>query len=105
VTSFRRKSLKLCVHAHLTGVLSELSVNALYKGYAKYQNLAHANWLASLGVPLRIQQRILKHHNERTVDLRQRRGLVGRLRAGGGQSQRGGGGDDTSGLDHENGFI
>ena len=53
----------------LTAILSEVSVNALYRGYAKYRNLAHANWLASLGVPLRIQQRILKHHDVRTVDV------------------------------------
>lgn len=53
----------------LRGVLSEVSVNALYNGYAKYRNLAHANWLASLTIPLRIQQRILKYHDERTVDV------------------------------------
>lgn len=53
----------------LRAVLSEVSVHALYNGYAKYRNLVHANWLASLGVPLRIQQRILKHHDERTVDV------------------------------------
>lgn len=53
----------------LRGVLSEISVEALYEGYAKYRNLAHANWLASLGVPLRVQQRILKYHDERTVEI------------------------------------
>lgn len=53
----------------LRSVLSDASVNALYNGYAKYQNLAYANWLASLGVPLRIQQRILKHHDEHTVEI------------------------------------
>lgn len=53
----------------LRGVLSEISVDALYEGYAKYRNLAHANWLASLGVPLRVQQRILKYHDERTVEV------------------------------------
>lgn len=53
----------------LRAVLSDVSVNALYNGYAKYRNLAHANWLASIGVPLHIQQRILKHHDERTVDV------------------------------------
>ncbi len=53
----------------LRGILSDVSVDALYNGYAKYRNLAHANWLASLGIPLRIQQRILKYHDERTVDV------------------------------------
>lgn len=53
----------------LSGILSDVSVDALYTGYAKYRNIAHANWLASLGIPLRIQQRILKYHNERTVEL------------------------------------
>lgn len=64
--------LKLDAPQHrdrLRGVLSEVSINALYRGYAKYRNLAHANWLASLGVPLRIQQRILKYHDERTVKI------------------------------------
>lgn len=56
----------------LRGVLSEVSVDALYNGYAKYRNLPHANWLASLNVPLRIQQRILKYHDERTVDVLKR---------------------------------
>ena len=27
------------------------------------------NWLASFGIPLRVQQRILKYHDERTVDV------------------------------------
>lgn len=49
--------------------LSELSVSSLYEGYAKYKNLAHANWMASIGIPLRIQQRILKYHDEQTVDV------------------------------------
>lgn len=53
----------------LREVLSEVSVTALYNGYAKYKNLAHANWLASLGVPLSIQQRILKYHDNRTVEI------------------------------------
>ena len=53
----------------LKAVLSDASIEALYNGYAKYRNLAHANWLASLGIPLRIQQRILKYHDERTVDI------------------------------------
>ena len=55
--------------ALLRKVLSEVSVTALYNGYAKYRNLAHANWLASLGVPLSIQQRILKYHDDRTVEI------------------------------------
>jgi exodeoxyribonuclease V alpha subunit len=53
----------------LKAVLSNASIDALFIGYAKYRNLAHANWLASLGIPLRIQQRILKYHDERTVDV------------------------------------
>lgn len=50
-------------------LLSETSVDHLYKGYAKYKNLSHANWMASIGIPLRIQQRILKYHDEQTVDV------------------------------------
>lgn len=53
----------------LRGVLSDASINALFIGYAKYRNLAHSNWLSSLGIPLNIQQRILKYHDERTVGI------------------------------------
>jgi exodeoxyribonuclease V alpha subunit len=53
----------------LLRLLSEASVDCLYEGYAKYKNLAHANWMASIGVPLRIQQRILKYHDEQTVQV------------------------------------
>ena len=53
----------------LKAVLSDSSITALYNGYGKYRNLAHANWLASFGIPLRVQQRILKYHDERTVDV------------------------------------
>lgn len=53
----------------LQELLSEVSVNALYAGYAKYRNLAHANWMSSIGIPLSIQHRILKYHDERTVEL------------------------------------
>lgn len=53
----------------LLSLLSESSVDSLYHGYAKYKNLAHANWMASVGVPLRIQQRILKYHDEQTVQV------------------------------------
>lgn len=51
----------------LRSILSDSSVEALYKGYAKYKNLPHANWLASLGVPMRIQQRIIKYHDVATI--------------------------------------
>lgn len=51
----------------LRSILSDVSVDALYEGYAKYKNLASANWLTSLGVPMRIQQRIIKYHDEGTI--------------------------------------
>lgn len=55
--------------ARLLDLLSPSSVDSLYAGYAKYKNLAHANWMASIGVPLRVQQRILKYHDEQTVQV------------------------------------
>jgi exodeoxyribonuclease V alpha subunit len=58
-----------CHRKRLRELLSEVSVNALYAGYAKYRNLAHANWMASIGIPLSIQHRMLKYHDERTVEL------------------------------------
>lgn len=53
----------------LLSLLSESSVDSLYAGYAKYKNLAHSNWMASVGIPLRIQHRILKYHDEQTVQV------------------------------------
>ena len=51
----------------LRALLSEPSVDALYAGYAKYRNLSACNWMSSLKIPARIQQRLIKHHDECSV--------------------------------------
>lgn len=54
--------------SRLKGILSEDSIEALFKGYAKYKNLAHCNWMTKHKVPAAIQQRLLKHHGEKSID-------------------------------------
>lgn len=51
----------------LKTVLSDESVDALYAGYAKYKNLSVCNWMSKLKIPAGIQQRLLKHHDSRSV--------------------------------------
>ncbi|MFL0839544.1 AAA family ATPase [Vibrio parahaemolyticus] len=52
----------------LNGVLTEGSVNALFKGYAKYKNLVHCNWMSENKIPANIQQRLLKYHGEQSIE-------------------------------------
>ncbi|MCP9476528.1 ATP-dependent RecD-like DNA helicase [Marisediminitalea aggregata] len=52
----------------LRSVLSEDSINALLKGYAKYKNLAYCNWMTDHKIPASIQQRLLKHHGEESIE-------------------------------------
>ena len=52
----------------LKGILSDVSIDALFNGYAKYKNLNHCNWMAECRIPSPIQQRILKFHGESSVD-------------------------------------
>ncbi|MCC2607931.1 AAA family ATPase [Planctobacterium marinum] len=52
----------------LRNVLSEDSVNALFAGYAKYKNLAYCNWMTDHKIPASIQQRLLKHHGEDSIE-------------------------------------
>ena len=49
-------------------VLSEDSINALFEGYAKYKNLAYCNWMTENKIPARVQQRLLKHHGEESIE-------------------------------------
>ncbi|MEF1199552.1 helix-hairpin-helix domain-containing protein [Vibrio owensii] len=53
----------------LTSILSEDSVEALFKGYAKYKNLAHCNWMSEHNIPASVQQRLLKHHGEASIEI------------------------------------
>ena len=52
----------------LRSVLSEDSINALFEGYAKYKNLAHCNWMTEHKIPASVQQRLLKHHGEESIE-------------------------------------
>jgi exodeoxyribonuclease V alpha subunit len=49
-------------------VLSDSSIDGLYEGYAKYKNLAACGWMSDHKIPASIQQRLLKFHNEKSVD-------------------------------------
>lgn len=58
----------LTSRTRLRSFLSDHSINALFKGYAKYRNLSHCNWMSKNKIPSRIQQQLLKHHDEKTID-------------------------------------
>jgi len=52
----------------LRSVLSEDSINALFEGYGKYKNLAYCNWMTEHKIPASVQQRLLKHHGEESIE-------------------------------------
>ncbi|RUM50061.1 MAG: AAA family ATPase [Marinomonas sp.] len=52
----------------LKSTLSEDSIEALFNGYAKYKNLAFCNWMSEHKIPASVQQRLLKHHGESTIE-------------------------------------
>ncbi|WP_235594726.1 AAA family ATPase [Paraglaciecola hydrolytica] len=52
----------------LRSVLSEDSIIALFKGYAKYKNLAYCNWMSEYKIPASVQQRLLKYHAEQSIE-------------------------------------
>ena len=52
----------------LRSVLSEDSINGLFEGYAKYKNLSHSNWMTDHKIPASVQQRLLKHHSEESIE-------------------------------------
>ncbi|MDK9685479.1 AAA family ATPase [Pseudoalteromonas shioyasakiensis] len=52
----------------LEHVLSDYSIDALFEGYAKYVNLSACNWMSENNIPASIQQRLLKHHNEKSIN-------------------------------------
>ena len=55
--------------AKLRTVLSEDSIIALFEGYAKYKNLAYCNWMSEHKIPASVQQRLLKYHNEQSIEV------------------------------------
>tara|TARA_R110001583_G_scaffold52178_1_gene162327 strand:- start:12154 stop:12849 length:696 start_codon:yes stop_codon:yes gene_type:complete len=52
----------------LRSILSEDSIIALFEGYAKYKNLAYCNWMSEHKIPASVQQRLLKHHAEQSIE-------------------------------------
>jgi exodeoxyribonuclease V alpha subunit len=52
----------------LREVLSDESIEALFKGYAKYKNLNHCNWMSEHRIPSSIQQRLLRFHDEKSIE-------------------------------------
>ena len=50
------------------GLLSADSIEALFTGYAKYKNLAQCNWMSEHRIPSSVQQRLLKHHGNKSID-------------------------------------
>lgn len=52
----------------LKGLLTDDSIDALFEGFQKYSNLEYCNWMCRIDVPSKIQQRIIKHHGQKTID-------------------------------------
>lgn len=52
----------------LREVLSDESIDALFQGYAKYKNLSHCNWMSEHRIPSSIQQRLLRFHDEKSIE-------------------------------------
>lgn len=52
----------------LREVLSDESIEALFKGDAKYKNLNHCNWMSEHRIPSSIQQRLLRFHDEKSIE-------------------------------------
>ena len=52
----------------LKKLLSNESIDALFSGYAKYKNLAYCNWMSEHKIPASVQQRLLKHHGNQSIE-------------------------------------
>lgn len=52
----------------LRGLLSKDSICALFNGYAKYKNLKYCNWMSENKIPSSVQQRLIKHHGEKSIE-------------------------------------
>lgn len=52
----------------LKALLSKESIAALFSGYAKYKNLAYCNWMSEHKIPAGVQQRLLKHHGNQSIE-------------------------------------
>jgi len=49
-------------------ILSDESIDALFKGYAKYKCLSHCNWMSEHKIPAPIQLRLLRFHDEKSIE-------------------------------------
>ena len=52
----------------LGGLLTADSIDALFDGFSKYSNLAYCNYMSQIGIPTKIQHRIIKNHEQKTVE-------------------------------------
>lgn len=52
----------------LSKKLSNTKVKKLIDGFKKYSNLKYAQWLVEIGIPIPIQQRLLKYHGKETFE-------------------------------------
>ncbi|KGJ86986.1 AAA family ATPase [Colwellia psychrerythraea] len=59
-TAHARKELK--------SILSEESIDTLFNGYSKYKNLAFCNWMSEHSIPTSVQQRLIRHHGEKSIE-------------------------------------
>lgn len=48
--------------------LTDESINCLYAGFSQYANLQSANWMTRHEIPFSVQQRLLRYHNQATID-------------------------------------
>jgi exodeoxyribonuclease V alpha subunit len=56
-------------HDVFSSLLTKAKIKSLFKGFKKYKNLKHSKWFSEIGIPLHIQQRLLKYHDEKSVNL------------------------------------
>tara|TARA_R110001592_G_scaffold362873_1_gene678627 strand:- start:7134 stop:9341 length:2208 start_codon:yes stop_codon:yes gene_type:complete len=56
-------------HDVFSSLLTKAKIKSLFKGFKKYKNLKHSKWFSEIGIPLHIQQRLLKYHDEKSVVL------------------------------------
>lgn len=52
----------------LQSILSNKSIAALKRGFQKYENLEHINWLASKGVPMSVNKRLFRYHKKDSIE-------------------------------------
>ncbi|MCC9661467.1 ATP-dependent RecD-like DNA helicase [Pseudoalteromonas sp. MB41] len=51
----------------LKEILSKAKINTLVSGYRQYSNLKYTTWFSELGIPLHVQQRLIKYHDHESI--------------------------------------